>query len=191
MLRKRIVLPLAVVVTGQANSVKSYASAVLGWHWDWKSRDTGLPIRLSDGRAVRRNWDFAVRQESPNTMNVAYDLWLHDVAAPDWPDEPTDEVMVWLYRSGGAGPVGTKQATVTIGGTTWDLYRGDIGWNVFSFVRTGNTTSADLDLTDFTDDLTTRGWLQRSKYLSSVEAGTEIFAGEGALDTSAYAVTIH
>jgi xyloglucan-specific endo-beta-1,4-glucanase len=176
--------------TGRANSVKSYAAAVLGWHWGWKARDTGLPIRLSAGRAVRTTWDFAVTRQGPNTLNVSYDLWLHDTATPDSPDEPTDEVMVWLYHSGDAGPIGTKQATVTIAGTGWDLYRGEAGWNVFSFVRTGNTTSADLNLTDFTDELTTRGWLPRTKYLSSVEAGTEIFTGEGALDTSAYAVTI-
>ena len=35
-----------------------------------------------------------------------------------------------------------------------------------------------------------RGWSQRTKYLSSVQAGPEIFTGEGTLDTSAYSVTI-
>ena len=99
-------------------------------------------------------------------------------------------IMVWLYRSGGAGPVGTKQATATIGGTTWDLYQGNIGWNVFSFVRTSNTTSATLNLTDFTDNLIGRGLMQNTKYLSSVESGTEIFTGQGRLDTSAYTVTV-
>ena len=176
--------------TGQSNSVKAYGSAVLGWHWGFKAAGTGLPIHLSDHKAVRTTWNFTVTQQTVNTMNVSYDLWLHDLANADWMDQPTDEVMVWLYRSGGAGPLGTKQATVTIGGTTWDLYRGNIGWNVFSFVRTASTTSSALDLTDFTDDLTARGWLPRTKYLSSVEAGTEVFTGEGRLDTSAYSVTI-
>jgi len=176
--------------TGEQNSVKSYVSAVLGWHWGFKAQGTGLPIRLSAGRSVRSSWDFKVTKRTANTMNVAYDLWLHDIAAPDWQNQPTDEVMVWLYRSGGAGPVGTKQATVTIGGTKWDLYRGEIGWNVFSFVRASNTSTADLNLTDFTDDLAGRGWLQRTKYLSSVQAGPEIFTGAGTLDTSAYSVTI-
>jgi xyloglucan-specific endo-beta-1,4-glucanase len=176
---------------GDNTKVKSYASAVLGWHWGWKvPSGTGLPVRLSAGKAVTANWNFKVTQSTSNVMNVAYDLWLHDMANPDWQNNPTDEVMVWLYKSGGAGPVGTKQATVTIAGTTWDLYRGNIGWEVYSFVRTTNTSAAGLDLTDFTDDLVARGWLAKTKYLSSVQAGTEIFTGSGQLDTTAYSVKI-
>ncbi|WP_229073116.1 cellulose binding domain-containing protein [Actinoplanes sp. DH11] len=175
---------------GDTTKVKSYASAVLGWHWGWKTTGTGLPIRLSDGKPVDTAWNFQVTQTTAGIMNVAYDLWLHDIANPDWQHNPTDEVMVWLHRTGGAGPVGTKQATVTVAGTTWDLYRGNIGWNVYSFVRTANTSSAALNLTDFTDDLVARGWLARDKYLSSVQAGPEIFTGSGRLDTSAYSVTI-
>lgn len=176
---------------GDNTKVKSYASAVLGWHWGWKvPTGTGLPVQLSAGKAVTTNWNFQVTQTTGNVMNVAYDLWLHDIANPDWQNNPTDEVMVWLYKSGGAGPVGTKQATVTIAGTTWDLYRGNIGWEVYSFVRTSNTSAAALDLTGFTDDLVARGWLAKTKYLSSVQAGTEIFTGSGRLDTTAYSVKI-
>ncbi|MFI1989936.1 cellulose binding domain-containing protein [Actinoplanes sp. NPDC020271] len=175
---------------GDTTKVKAYASAVLGWHWGWKTTGTGLPVQLSAGKKVQTSWNFTVTQKTSNIMNVSYDLWFHTKSNPDWPDQPADEVMVWLYKSGGAGPVGTKQATVTVGGTTWDLYRGNIGWNVYSFVRTSNTTSAVLDLTDFTDDLAGRGWLDKTKYLSSVQAGTEIFTGSGQLDTSAYSVRI-
>lgn len=175
---------------GDTTKVKSYASAVLGWHWGWKTTGTGLPVQLSAGKAVNANWNFTVTQKTSNIMNVSYDLWFHTIGNADWQDQPTDEVMVWLYRSGGAGPVGTKQATVTVAGTTWDLYKGNIGWDVYSFVRTSNTTSAGLNLTDFTDDLAGRGWLDKTKYLSSVQAGTEVFTGSGQLDTSAYSVKI-
>ncbi|MDI6101905.1 glycosyl hydrolase [Actinoplanes sp. NEAU-A12] len=175
---------------GDNTKVKSYASAVFGWHWGWKAAGTGLPVQLSAGKAVDTRWNFKVTQTTSNVMNVAYDLWLHDMAGPDRQNNPTDEVMVWLYRSGGAGPVGTKQATVTIAGATWDLYKGNIGWEVYSFVRTSNTSAADLDLTDFTNDLVARGWLAKTKYLSSVQAGTEIFTGSGRLDTTAYSVKI-
>ncbi|AEV82093.1 glycosyl hydrolase [Actinoplanes sp. SE50] len=176
--------------SGDTTKVKSYAGAVLGWHWGWKTTGTGLPVRLSAGRSVRSSWNFTVTPKTSNIMNVSYDLWLHAMGNADWQDQPTDEVMVWLYRSGGAGPIGTRQATVMVGGTTWDLYKGNIGWNVYSFVRTSNTTSADLSLTDFTTDLAGRGWLDKTKYLSSVQAGTEVFTGSGRLDTSAYSVKI-
>lgn len=175
--------------SGVSHEVKSFTSAVLGWHWGWRSGDTELPVRLSDGRPVRTSWNYTV-SSAPGTMNVAYDLWLHDKVAEDWEDQPTDEVMIWTYRSGGAGPLGQKTGTVNVGGATWDLYQGDIGWKVHSFVRTANTTSVRLDLNDFLRVLQQRGSVGSAKYLSSVQAGTEVFTGRGRLDTSAYSVDV-
>ena len=121
-------------------------------------------------------------------MNVAYDLWLHDIANPDWQDKPTDEVMVWLYR--GRRRPGRHQAGDR------DDRRHDLGpvpgqhrlERVLVRAYRATPTSADLNLTDFTDDLVARGWLAKTKYLSSVQAGTEIFTGAGRLDTQAYSV---
>jgi hypothetical protein len=175
---------------GQFNAVKSYASAVLGWHWGWKVSNTGLPIQLSANQDVNTSWQFRVTQNNPNTLDVSYDLWFHTIANPTYNSTPSDEVMVWLYRAGGAGPVGTRQSTVSIDGTSWDLYEGNIGWNVFSFVRTSNTTSANLNLKDFYNNLISAGQLDSGKYLNSVEAGTEVFTGNGQLDTDSYSVTI-
>jgi hypothetical protein len=170
--------------TGQQNSVKSYASSVLGWHWGWVNSNTGLPVQLSANRNVNTGWNFSVSQTG--TLNVAYDLWAHTISNPTWQNNPTDEIMVWLYRAGGAGPLGTYQATVNIAGTNWDLYRGNIGWNVFSFVRQSNTTNSTLNLRDFLNNLVSRGWMSNSKYLTSVEAGTEVFHGSGQLNTNSY-----
>lgn len=170
--------------SGQPSQVKSFTSSVLGWHWGWKTTGTELPVRLNAGRDIFT--DTRYRVSGSGTMNVAYDLWLHDIPNPDWPNNPTDEIMIWLYRSGGAGPLGTSQGTVTIAGTQWDLYRGNIGWNVFSFVRRANTTSATLHLQDFLNNLTGRGWVPATKYLSSIEHGTEVFTGTGQLDVDAY-----
>jgi hypothetical protein len=155
------------------------------WHWGWRNSNTGLPVQISANRSVNTGWNFGV-QHSGGAMNVAYDLWLHTFPDPTWEHNPSDEIMVWLYRSGGAGPVGTYQATVNIGGTSWDLYRGNIGWNVFSFLRTSNTTSSTLDLRDFLNHLVSRGWVSNSKYLTSVQAGAEIFIGDGQVDTHSY-----
>ncbi|WP_187414755.1 GH12 family glycosyl hydrolase domain-containing protein [Nonomuraea sp. PA05] len=174
--------------SGQSNQVKSYASSVLGWHWGWKLSNTGLPTQVSANRNVSTTWNYNV--STTGTMNVAYDLWLHTISNPTWENNPTDEVMIWTYRTGGAGPVGTRQATVTLGGTNWDLYRGNIGWEVYSFVRTGNTSSVNLNLRDFLNHLVSRGWLASSKYLTSVQAGTEVFIGQGRLDTTAYSVNV-
>lgn len=176
--------------SGGQYSVKSYSSIVLGWQWGWKLSNTGLPVRLWDNHNINTGWNYKV--SGSGIMNVSYDLWLHTMANPGGGNDPSDEVMVWLYRAGGAGPLGTYQGTVSIGGADWDLYRGNVGSrNVFSFVRRSNTTSATLNLRDFLHHLIyTRGWISNAKYLTSVQAGTEVFTGNGQLDTNSYYVNI-
>lgn len=176
--------------SGKADAVKSFTSSVLGWHWGWKAAGTGLPVRLADRTPVRTEWDYKVTESTESVYNVAYDLWLHDTARTDWRSTPKHEVMVWLASEGGASPLGTKQATVTMAGASWDLYVGDIGWNVYSFVRTENTTSADLDLDQFLQELVRRGLVESTDYLSSVQAGTEVFTGRAQLDTTAYSANV-
>lgn len=176
--------------SGQKNAVKSYASSVLGWHWGWKSRNTGLPVKLSAKTPVKSAWSFKVKESTDSVYNVAYDLWLHDTADTDWQSKPKHEVMVWLNKAGGAGPLGTKKQRVKIAGASWDLYAGNIGWNVYSFVRVGNTTSVDFDLDDFLQALVRRGLVARTDYLSSVEAGTEVFTGKAQLNTTAYSTDV-
>lgn len=176
---------------GKENAVKSFSSTVLGWHWGMKvdKAVTELPIRVGDRKPVRTSWDFSV-SSNPGTMNVAYDLWLHSKNTADWQDQPTDEIMVWLNRQGGAGPLGTKYGSVSLGGAMWDIYEGDIGWKVHSFVRRANTTKTTLNLDDFTQALVRRKLLSNDKYVSGIESGTEVFRGSGRLDTKAYSVDI-
>jgi hypothetical protein len=173
--------------TGTANSVKSFASAVLGWQWGWRLTSTGLPLQISSGTNLSCGWDFTFTNTG-GAANVAYDVFLHTQSNPGATNDPTDEIMVWLYRVGGAGPVGggTVVATVNIGGTTWDLYRGMTRWNVFSYVRQTNATTAVVNIMDFMRDLVTRGFVQGSKYVTTVQAGTEVFAGTGQLNTRGY-----
>ncbi|WLW51854.1 GH12 family glycosyl hydrolase domain-containing protein [Streptomyces sp. YU58] len=182
---------LANSATGKDYDVKTYASTVLGWHWGWKvdKASTGLPIRVGDRKPVRTSWDFTV-SPNPGTMNVAYDLWLHTKNTADWQDQLTDEIMIWLNRQGGAGPLGTKYGSVSLGGAMWDIYQGNIGWNVYSFVRQANTSKASLNLDDFTQALVRRNLLSNDKYVSGIESGTEVFKGTGRLDTKAYSVDI-
>lgn len=176
--------------SGDPSSVKSYAAAILGWHWGWRRSNTGLPVQLAENRSVDTHWLFNVTSNGDSRMNVAYDMWFHPMANPGADDQPTDELMIWLYRSN-ASPAGTRQGTVTIAGTTWEVWRGHVGsWNVYSYVRTTNTTSATLDLRDFTNDVVSRGWMSSSKYLTSVQAGPEIFTGEGEVDTTSYSATV-
>src|SRR5262249_33857943 len=109
--------------TGASSQVKTFASLVFGWQWGWKKTDTGLPVQISSNRAVNCGWDFTVNQTG--TIDVSFDMFAHAISNPGTNDDPTDEIMVWLYRGGGAGPIGPTQASaVMIDGASWDLHRG-------------------------------------------------------------------
>jgi hypothetical protein len=170
---------------GNPNGVKTYSSIVFGWHWGWKVSNTGLPLQLSANRNIQCGWDFQV--DATGVFNVAYDIFTHTIPNPGTNDDPADEIMIWLHRTGGPAPIGAREATVTLGGATWDLHRGanDV-WNVFSFVRTSNAATSVLNIMDFMRDLVTRGWMQNTKYVSSVQAGSEIFNGSGSVTTRGF-----
>ena len=171
--------------SGPPTSVKSFAASVLGWHWGGKSTGTGLPTRLSAARSVKTGWRFQPPPSS-GTFDVGYDLLLHDTAPPAEASPPTGEVMIWLYRSGGARPPGAKVGSATIGGTIWDRYQGTAGWPVHTFVRRANTSSATLDLADFLAHLRGAKKLSPNSYLTGVEAGAQVFQGSGQLSTDSY-----
>lgn len=179
---------------GTAGQVKTYASIIYGWQWGWKTGSGGqrlvttLPLQLNTSKAVNCGWNFAVTQTGTITINVAYDLFVHTVSNAGTNDDPTDEIMIWLYRANGAGPLGTKQgATFDAGGGTFDFYSGDnTRWKVHSYVRQTNATTAVLNMMDFMKDLAKRGLVANTKYLSSVQAGSEIFSGQGQVQTNGF-----
>jgi xyloglucan-specific endo-beta-1,4-glucanase len=176
--------------SGGPGQVKSFASVVLGWEWGWKVPGTGLPVAVSDLRTVRTNWNFTLTQKTPNDLDVAYDLWFHNVPHPT-DENPSAEVRVLLYHTGGeAVPPASKVGTVTIDGASWDLYRTGSSWDVFSFVRSSPTTSAELDLKDFIDKARSIGVPGSFDYLSSVQAGADVRTGSGRLTTTDYSVRI-
>jgi hypothetical protein len=100
--------------------------------------------------------------------------------------------MIWMAHHGGAGPLGTLREKVRIDGTEWSLYVGNIGWNVFSFVREENTASWRVDAKAFIDHLVRSGLMPKTKQLSSIQFGTEVFSspGDARLDMTDYFVEI-
>ncbi len=175
----------------EPGGVKSYNSAVLGWHWQKQTPDdaTGLPLQLSAHQPVKTTWTYANNQNgSSATFNVAYDLWLHTMSNPAT-DNPSDEVMLWLYKQGNIHPVGSPVATVGMDGATWTLWEGArSSWQVHTFVRSGNIVGAQaLNLSDFLNYLVAQKGLSAAKYLTGVEAGSEVWSGNAELDTSSYA----
>jgi xyloglucan-specific endo-beta-1,4-glucanase len=176
---------------GRGDTIKSYAAAVLGWHWGWRIAGTGLPVRLDAIKNAPTTWRFTLTQEAAGGTNVSYDLWL--AGGPGIVDEnPAAEIMIWLHHTGGIRPIGARKARERLSGAEWDLWAGPhpvSGWPVYSFVRGENTNAASLNLMDFFDCLGPYG-LAGSLYLLSVQAGVEVFTGSGRLQTSGYMVDI-
>jgi hypothetical protein len=100
---------------GQVRGIRSnsYAAAVWGWHWGWKIANTGLPIQLTSLRNIRSAWSFNLSHTILGGTNVTYDIWLSENPHLD-EENPTGEVMVWLYNTGDISPIGSKQTYVTI-----------------------------------------------------------------------------
>ena len=127
------------------------------------SQFAGLNTSVSMSYPAGGNWD------------AAYDIWFDPTARTDGQNTGA-EVMVWLNHSGPPQPVGSKVATVSLAGGSWDVWEGNIGWNVISYVRTPGTASADFAVSTFYNDAVARGFAsdrvvpdQRSGRVRTVE----------------------
>jgi hypothetical protein len=136
-----------------------------GWQCIWANSGTnwGINAQLPSGGGVKSypnsykyinkrissyngtgSWNFSI---GPNAgwWNASFDIWV------------PSEVMVWVANSGGVGPIGSlQQSNVSIGGHTWNVYRG--GNNVVSFVRTSNSYSGSVNLRTMIDWGRNKGW---------------------------------
>ncbi|MBV1856417.1 glycoside hydrolase family 12 protein [Catellatospora tritici] len=106
-------------------------------------------------------------------FTTAYDVWSSDNA---------HEIMLWMNKYGAVGPLGTLQTTATVGGHTWSVYRGNNGANnVYSFVRTSNTSSGAVDIKAIVNWVKNRGWFG-DVTVGNVQFGYEITSSSGGKD---------
>ncbi len=125
---------------------------------------------------------FAVTVPSSGAYETAYDIWA---------DNNAYEIMLWMNKTGAVGPLGTLQTTATVGGHTWQIYKGSNGANqVFSFVRTSNTSSGTVDILAVLKWIQSSGWFGNAT-LGNVQFGYEITSSSGGLDftTTNYSVS--
>lgn len=117
------------------------------------------------------------------SYNTAYDIWCNSSSY---------EIMLWVNWRGSAGPIagsynsdGTPKAdatNVSVGGSTWNVYKGSNGSNaVYSFLRTSGTTSGTVDIKAVLNWIKSKGWFG-DVTLGEVQLGWEITATNGAAD---------
>jgi hypothetical protein len=138
------------------NGVKSYPNS---------SKTVGKT--LSSLNHVTSSVNFSV--PSSGVWDAAYDIWDNNHAY---------ETMVWMNERG-AGPLGSKVATASVGGSTWNVYNGSNGSNkVFSFVRTSGTDSGSVDILAVLKWVEAKGWFGNIT-LGQVQFGFEISGTSG------------
>ena len=101
---------------------------------------------------------------------AAYDIWINDL---------NKEVMFWVDNHGQT-PAGSKVATVTLGGLTWNYYKTS---GYYAFVLDHNATTGTVDLMAGIKYLISRGDLSASDKLWQVNFGFEICSTAGVAQT--------
>ncbi|MFD8493739.1 hypothetical protein [Amycolatopsis sp. NPDC059657] len=135
---------------------------------------------LSSLSSVRSS--FGVSAPGGGAYTTAYDIWAGNNAY---------EIMLWMNKQGAVGPIGSKQASVSVGGHSWDVYKGSNGGNaVFSFLRNGNTNSGSVDILAVLKWIKSKGWFG-DVTLGEVQFGFEITSSSGGLKftTNNYSVS--
>jgi len=96
---------------------------------------------------------------------------------------------------------GESLGTVSLDGANWDVYRkgmnsdmegqsnfNTMDGNVYTFVRTENADSVDLNISDFIKNLLDRNELKSFDYVSGVKFGTDVMNGNGKLTVSNWSI---
>lgn len=167
----------------------SYTFIDKGCHWGTCTSNTksGMPKQVSKILNASSNW--STTQPTTGIYNIAYDVWFNKTSITSGQPDGA-ELMIWLAYMGNIQPLGSRLATVSIAGTTWDVW-GDSINNIISYVRTSNTKSVcNLNLKSFITDAVSRKYIQSSWYLISVQAGFEIWQNGKGLASSSFSALV-
>jgi hypothetical protein len=154
---------------------------------------SGLPIRVSNihSGTVTTSWR-TTQPGGGDIYNAAYDIWFNQTSYTSGQPNGT-ELMVWLRRQGPKHPYGRRVASnVSVGGRRYSVWYGNThGFNTVTYLMTTGTRSvSNLDLRPLEANAVGRGYLKKSWYLISVEAGFEVWQGGTGLATKRFSVKI-
>lgn len=163
----------------------AYPAIYAGCHYANCSSGSGLPMAVSSSAFNGVTTGVSMSYPGSGTYDAAYDIWFDPTARTDGQNTGA-ELMVWLNHTGPVQPVGSKVGTVNLLGATWDVWFGNTGWNVVSYVRQQPTSSVSFTVSTFYNDMLARGYGQRSWYLTSVQAGFEPWIGGTGLKVNSF-----
>jgi cellulose 1,4-beta-cellobiosidase len=166
----------------------SYPSIFKGNHWGTITSNSGMPKQVSDISQVFTSWSFST--VTSGIWNCVYDIWFHQSGNYVTGTPDGAELMIWPDKQGSIQPAGSKMATVSLAGATWDVWYTTMGWKYIAYVRTSTTKSVSFDLNTFIKDSVSRSYISNSWWLISVEAGFELWQNGTGLKSESFAVTV-
>jgi cellulose 1,4-beta-cellobiosidase len=163
----------------------TYPSLYKGCHWGACTTNSNLPIQVSKLGSATSSWSTV--QPAAGAYDVAYDVWINSTPTTSGQPDGT-EIMIWLNSRGGVSPFGSKTATATIDGRTYDVWTGQqTGWKIISYVlQTGTTSVSNLNVKSLIDDSVARGSTNANHYIIDAEAGFEVWQGGQGLATNSF-----
>ncbi|USX53922.1 glycoside hydrolase [Lentzea sp. HUAS12] len=151
----------------------SYPSAFLGCHYGNCSPGSVLPMQVSRIRSATSAINY---RYAGGTYNASYDIWLDPTPKTNGVNQM--EIMIWFNRQGSIQPIGSAVGTTTLGGRSWQVWRGSNGSNnVISYLAQSPISSWSFNVLDFVNDVRNRGAITNSWYLTSIQAGFEPWNG--------------
>ncbi|MEU0168134.1 glycoside hydrolase family 12 protein [Streptomyces iakyrus] len=125
---------------------------------------------------------YNVSVPSSGAYNTSYDIWDTD---HDY------EIMLWVNKTGAVGPLGTSQGSVSLGGHSWNVFKGTNGANeVFSFIRTSNSSSGTVNILPILKWIKdTKKWMG-NETIGDVQFGYEITSSSGGLNFTTNNLTV-
>ncbi|WP_367128844.1 glycoside hydrolase [Saccharothrix sp. HUAS TT1] len=164
----------------------SYPSVFLGCHYTNCSPGSNLPMQVSRIRSATSSINYSY---VGGTYNASYDIWLDPTPKTNGVNQM--EIMIWFNRQGSIQPIGSAVGNTTIGGRSWQVWRGSNGANnVISYVAPSPISSWSFNVMDFVNDVRNRGAITTSWYLTSIQAGFEPWNGGTGLAVNSFSASV-
>ncbi|MCX5424029.1 hypothetical protein [Streptomyces sp. NBC_00078] len=146
----------------------------------YPNSDKVINKSITSLRSLSSSYNVSV--PSSGAYETAYDIW---------DTNHKYEIMLWMNKTGAVGPLGTSQGNATLGGHTWTVYKGSNGSNdVFSFVRTSNSSSGTVDVLPILKWIKdTKGWFG-DVTMGDFQFGFEITSSSGGLNFTVNNATV-
>lgn len=125
---------------------------------------------------------YNVSVPSSGAYNTSYDIW---------DTEHDYEIMLWVNKTGPVGPIGSSQGSVSLGGHSWNVFKGTNGANeVFSFIRTSNSSSGTVNILPILKWIKdTKKWMG-NETIGDVQFGYEVTSSSGGLNFTTNNLTV-